>query len=143
MKMIDQIFCDDIRFEQLNKLSLMGVYGDRIVFKVPPGTAAATTGQLPPINLSFFLRFELDRDGLQPDPPPDGFKFRYILNKKEFPLVEGPIKVDPMQTIFSITIKAASLLLEPGVLGFDLKIFSRGREVFSESKRNALKIVKE
>jgi hypothetical protein len=54
MKFLDAIFCDDIRQELNNKLSLMGLYNDRMVLNIN-NENEITWPQ--PINLSALLRF--------------------------------------------------------------------------------------
>ena len=135
MKIIDQIFCDDIRLEQNNKISLMGLYGDRILFKISPEKAAEIKWPIP-IKLSLFLRFEREKEEIRPD----RFEFNYILNNNSLPIVRGSINIDINQIVFNFILGAEGLLLGPGMLGFNLKMYLGNLVIFQEKKENAIRI---
>ena len=137
MKIIDQIFCDDIRFEQHNKISLMGLYNDRIMFKIPPEKSTNIKWPIP-IRLSLFLRFSLGKEEVRPD----RFEFNYVLNKQSQPLISGVIKVDQELTMFNLTMVTEGLALDLGILGFNLKIYAGELVLLSESKEDALRITR-
>lgn len=135
MKLYDIIFCDDIRYEINNKLSLMGLYNDKIVFRTDQK-------QLPPrIKLSALLRFKLEVS----EEYPDRFEFEYIVNNKSLPKLDGIFQIDNNQSLTQIflTLTAEGLPLEPGNLGFSIKIHRGNKLLLSEKHKQAIQVLVE
>jgi hypothetical protein len=89
MKLIDFIICDDIRNELGNKQSLIGVYGENIIFNVPP----PEKGKWPKVlKLAFFIRIKLEQDDDRTKL--NKFRLNVIFNEKIKTLAEGIINVD-------------------------------------------------
>lgn len=136
MRLLEALFCDDVRFELNNKLSLMGLYADRIVFRAAPDKELKWPL---PIRLATLLRFRLDPT----DERPDSFDFEYFMNDKSIVQLSGPMKVDGAQTYMNLTLNAEGIPLELGALGFTIKLKKADKVVFSEEQKHALKILKE
>lgn len=136
MRLRDIVFCDDLRTEINNKFSLMGIYADRIVFKFE--NAEAERWPLP-VKLCLVLRILVD----EKDPDVDFFVFNFKLNGKATEPLSGDVKIRPEQSLITLNIVIDGLPVEKGVLGFDLKLLSKDKEVFSVSENEALKVMSE
>lgn len=134
MKFLDAIFCDDIRQEINNKLSLMGLYNDRMVLNVNK-QVEVTWPQ--PINLSTLLRFSFEKDEEQPD----CFEFEYLLNKKSIIKINGELNNNTNdKNQFQLIINGTGIPLEPGELGFSISLYIRENILLCEKKETALTI---
>lgn len=133
MKLLDALFCDDIRIEINNKFSLMGLYNDRIVY---PNTTS-----FPIITrLAALLRFSLDKKELTIS----NFKFNYFLNEKSILELQGQIQLPPAQRFANLVIQAEGLKLEQGELGYSITIYDeKNEEIFKKNEKCALKIITE
>lgn len=80
MKMVDFIVCDDIRQEVLNKVTLVGIYTDKII--LPPNTKYPAK-----LRLSFFSKFLHEKS----DPRLDSFRVVFYNNDKEIARVDGMV----------------------------------------------------
>lgn len=78
------IFADDIRFEQGNKISVMGIYDEEIV--VQGQTPVLQDGVLP-FRLAFFVRATLEPG----ETVPDSFQLWIHNGKANIPLLQGPV----------------------------------------------------
>jgi len=137
MKLIDALFCDDIRHEINNKISLMGLYNDRIVLR--PGNSAEIKWPIP-INLSTLLRFKLEES----EKHPVQFIFEYFLNNKTLVKIEGNINLDnSAQKIFTLALTGNGIPLEQGDLGFSIKIYDEKNIYLSETKNAVLNVTRE
>ena len=109
MKLLDFIICDDIRQEANNKLSLMGIYNEKIVFqhskKTPPKWPLH-------LKLGCYLRVQFDAN----EPRPNKGFINYKLNGAE--LISAPIEIEleqnPIWVFFLIAENFA--IAEPGKL---------------------------
>jgi len=61
MKITNDIICDDIRYEEQGKLSLMGIYEKNIIFNVTPDKKGIWPK---PFSFSVFLRCRFDEEDL-------------------------------------------------------------------------------
>ena len=84
MKLLDFIVCDDIRYEKGDKLSLMGIFGDKINLQVPKSAPRPLS-----LPLALYLRIFLE----DKDRVPDVFKVVVSLDGKEFAKINGNIRV--------------------------------------------------
>ncbi|MGD9108798.1 MAG: hypothetical protein PVI75_06485 [Gammaproteobacteria bacterium] len=135
MKLYDFIFCDDIRYEQNNKLSLMGLYNDCVIIQVNRGNAINWPL---PMTLASLLRFQIEAN----DEKPDNFEFEYFMNGKHAIKIQGQINIDKTDlSSFNLAIKNRVVPIEPGVLGFAIKLLKKGKLLYSEIKKNAIKIL--
>ncbi|MBU1926831.1 MAG: hypothetical protein ABIH77_03705 [Pseudomonadota bacterium] len=135
MKLYDFIFCDDIRHEQNNKLSLMGLYSDRIIIQSNRMVSIKWPISIP---LALLLRFQIDTK----DEKPDGFELEYFINKKLIANVHGKIneaKIDI--ATFNLTVKNLGMPVEPGKLGFTVKLLKKNKFLYSETKEEAIEIL--
>jgi len=135
MKIIDAIFCEDIRFELNNKLSLMGLYSDQIVFQVS-GLDATETQWPIATTLALLLRFKMDKN----DKHPDQFKFEYLFENSPLINISGEINMDKNQSTISIALLTPQLPLKPGNLGFSIHLFKGDEPVFSYENKTAIEI---
>jgi hypothetical protein len=135
MKLRDYIFCDDIRQEQNNKVSLMGLYNDRINYRIL--SASNVDLKLPmPMRLATFLRIEFEKE----DQRPDSFNFTLFLNEKVLADVSGPLKMDKEQAIANISVNGEGLPLESGEIGFRLRLKKGTEDIFNKEVKLALQI---
>jgi len=95
MKLIDFIVCDDIRQEIGGKVTLVGVYEDRININAPAPDAVRWPVKL---KLGFFIR--LLNDGSAPDM--DGFDLLVLCEKKIICRLSGPLQVTPQQGLMNL-----------------------------------------
>ena len=132
MKFLDAIFCDDIRQELNNKLSLMGLYNDRMVLNIN-NENKITWPQ--PINLSALLRFSLS----EKNEKPDSFEFEYLLNNKNIVKITGDLNVSNYDSSqFQLILNGVGIPLEPGNLGFSIKLYSRKKLLLTEKNGSVL-----
>jgi hypothetical protein len=134
MKFIDIIFCDDIRQELHNKLSLMGLYNDRMVLSVNKENEISWPQ---PINLSALLRFSLE-DGNE---APNSFEFEYWLNKESILKINGELNLiinGKSQFQFQLILSGIGIPLKPGDLGFSIKLYSQKQLLLSKANETAL-----
>lgn len=83
MRISDFIICDDIRFEQLNKVSLMGLYNDRIAITVPEKKSIKWPLVM---SLGLYVRVE----SVEKKIPSDfNFKISFLMNDKELGGLQG------------------------------------------------------
>lgn len=115
MRISDFIICDDIRLEQFNKISLMGLYNDRIAI-----VAEKKTIKWPfVISLGLYIRIESPEEKI-----PSDFKFKitFLMNDKELGGLEG----NGRQATSSIAIIPAKVpqfpITEAGNLKFILSL---------------------
>jgi hypothetical protein len=135
MKIIDAIFCEDIRFELNNKLSLMGLYGDQIIFQ--SGGSVGTDTQWPiATTLALLLRFKMEKN----EKHPDQFNFKYLFENSPLINIGGQINMDKNQSTISIALLTPQLPLKPGNLGFSIQLLERSESVFSYENEAALEI---
>lgn len=134
MKFIDAIFCDDIRYEVNNKLSLIGVYNDQMILRVSDSEKIEWPISM---NLSLLLRFKLEEN----EKNPDHFEFEYILNNNSVVKVNGEFNGSSTQAQFTLTITAC-IPLEPGDLGFSLKLYAKEKLLLSEQQEKSIKVLK-
>ena len=133
MKIIDCIFCDDIRFELQHKVSLMGIYSDRMVFTV---TEDAVINGAISTKLSLFLRIKMEDQMLLPE----RFKFEYFLNSQSLICIEQSIQANKESSFINLALVIPNLMLNVGGLGFVVKLFAKDRRLFIHENMNALKI---
>lgn len=136
MKLLEALFCDDIRFEVNNKLSLMGLYADRLVFRSSPDKELKWPLS---VKLASLLRFRFEVD----DERPDAFDFEYFINEKSTIKMSGIIKADTSKTYMNLTVMAEGIPLEIGSLGFTVRLMKNDKIVFAEDQKHALKIFNE
>jgi hypothetical protein len=134
MKFIDALFCDDIRHESNNKVSLMGLYNDSIVLR--PNVTMEVKWPVS-INLATLLRFSLE----ETEKYLAEFIFEYFLNEKTIIKIDGKINLDNTKKIFTLAITGNGIPLEPGNLGFSIKIYAENHVYLSEINKTALKIM--
>ncbi len=133
MKLLDALFCDDIRVEINNKFSLMGLYNDRMVY---PNTTSFPIFS----RLFAFLRFSFDKSA----PTISNFKFNYLLNQKTILELQGQIQLLAAQRFANLIIQAEGLKLEQGELGYSIIICNeQNEEIFKKHEKSALKIITE
>jgi hypothetical protein len=135
MKLYDFIFCDDIRYEQNNKLSLMGLYNDCIIIYASKKDAIKWPA---PIALASLLRFQVDTS----DEKPDNFELEYFMNKKPIMKIQGQVNIARTGlSAFNLAVKNRVMLIEPGMLGFAIKLLKKNKLLYSKTKENAIKIL--
>jgi hypothetical protein len=137
LRLHNVIFCDDIRNEINNKLSLIGMYDDRIIFR----SHDAKKIKWPiPQPLAILLRFNLKAE----DEHPDRFIFEYILNEKSIAKINGTInKIEKLHASFNLSLRGQGIPLAPGNLGFRIELFNGEKLLLSEDNEQALKIMQE
>lgn len=135
MKIIDAIFCEDIRFELNNKLSLMGLYGDQIIFQVSESVATEIRWPMA-TTLALLLRFKMEKK----EKHPDQFKFEYLFENSPLINISGQINMDKNQSTISIALLTPQLPLKPGNLGFSIHLFEGNELVFSCENKTAIEI---
>lgn len=136
MKLKDAIFCDDIRYENNNKISLMGIYNDRILIKAAPNM---TLSWPIPLRLAIYLRFIID----EKEEHPNSFEFEYLLNNNQLAILKGNMNVVKEHNFATLTVVANGIQIQLGDLGYRLKLFKDKKEIFSLNEPKVIKIVTE
>jgi len=125
MRLIDFIICDDIRQEIGGKVTLVGVYEDRIMINAPSAEALRWPVRL---RLGFFIR--LLNDGSLTDV--DGFDLQVRCNDKTLCRLSGPVQLPPRDRLMNLFFVNSSVRVPgEGGLGVAL-IFKRAGAVVRE-----------
>jgi hypothetical protein len=133
MKLYDKIFCDDIRPEINNKLSLMGIYNDKIILYTQNKNEIKNPLFM---KLALLLRFKLEES----DPFPEIFEFTYFMNKKNITNISG--KVNPTnEKIIMLALVNPQLPLEAGDLNFSIKLLKKDLPLFEKKEQHGIKII--
>lgn len=135
MKIIDAIFCEDIRFELNNKLSLMGLYSEQIIFQSNNNTSREIQWPIA-ATLALLLRFKMEKN----DKFPDQFKFEYFFETHQVIGLNGQINADKNQTTISLALLTPLLPLQPGDLGFSVQLYAENDLIFSYENKSAIEI---
>ncbi|MFH1652612.1 MAG: hypothetical protein ABIE74_00995 [Pseudomonadota bacterium] len=136
MKLDNYILCDDIRNELHNKFSLMGLYADRLIIKVPK---ALEVKWPKPLRLAIYLRLIFNEN----DERPDSFCFTFQILGQKLKSIIGKVIMDEGKTMLNISLIAEGLPISPGKLGFELTLKKANKEIYSERVEQALIIVEE
>jgi len=135
MKLVDVLFCDDIRNELNNKVSLMGLYHDRIVLR-PHGAGKIEW----PIKMSLatLVRFSVKEN----EKKSLNFNFKFYLGDKPIVKIDGEMNLTGNRhPTFCLVLNGTGIPLEPGVLGYSLTIKDKKKEYLSVTNKKALKII--
>ena len=125
MKIIDFIVCDDIRQEVGGKVTLVGVYEDRIMLNAPAPDSVRWPVQL---KLGFFIRLLNDETG----PDIDAFDLQVRCNEKIICRLSGPMKITPRHGLMNLFfVNSAVRFPAEGMLSVAL-LFKKDREVVHE-----------
>lgn len=134
MQLVDILVCDDIRLEINNKVSLMGLYNDRLIFSgSPPENKEPVM-----TKLSVLFRFKFDDE----EKTPNKFEFEYFHNDKSLGKLNGVFQSAAQFSMANLIINIG-VPLQPGDLGFSIKLFAEMQQIFSEKKMAAMKILGE
>ncbi|KJR97180.1 MAG: hypothetical protein VR65_24840 [Desulfobulbaceae bacterium BRH_c16a] len=87
MKIINSIFCDDIRNEEGNKISLMGVYDDKIIFSITPDHKDTWPR---PFSFAVFLRVLIEKGDSEKGIDKMVFSVGQEGRKQDFPVAKVP-----------------------------------------------------
>ncbi|MES2217176.1 MAG: hypothetical protein V4501_02060 [Pseudomonadota bacterium] len=137
MKFIDVLFCDDIRLELNNKVSIMGLYNDRIVFRSSDKSKLEWPIKM---DLSMLVRFSLRKN----DKHPINFIFECFSNENSIVKIDGTTDLATcVGSVFSLVLKTKNINLELGDLGYLFKIYDKDNEYLSKVNKNALTVLAE
>ncbi|HSW70052.1 MAG TPA: hypothetical protein VLI69_07895 [Gammaproteobacteria bacterium] len=137
MKFIDVLFCDDIRVEINNKVSLMGLYNDRIVFRTHDQTKIEWPAKM---DLAILVRLSIS----EKDMHPISFTFECFSNEKSVVKIEGDADLASSNgSIFALILNTKNISLNSGNLGYSIKIFDKDKntEYLSKIDKNALTVL--
>jgi len=133
MKLLDVLFCDDVRFEAKNKLSVMGLYNDRMVY--PKVVKWPVTSRM-----AVLMRFSVDEH----EKLPRSFEFRCFHKEKNVVEVKGEIQPNSSQSVVCLVVSAEGVQLDVGELGYEISMYDEGKEVILNKKNKcALKVMME
>lgn len=135
MKLVDFIFCEDIRFEINNKLSLIGVFSDQIILQVNDISKVTSPFRM---RLAALFRFKIEEVKVHPDK----FELEYFLNDKAIIKMNGAINISNPQLSTNLALTVEGITVEPGNLGFIIKLFNQNDIILSEENMSAMKISK-
>jgi len=127
MKLVDFIVCDDIRQEVGGKVTLVGVYEDRLMINVPNPDAMRWPAKL---KLGFFIR--LLNDGTAP--AMDNFDLQVHCDKKTICRLSGPLKIKKQRGLMNLFfVNSAVRFPSEGTLSVTL-LFKKSDDVVYEIK---------
>jgi hypothetical protein len=127
MKLIDFIVCDDIRQEIGGKITLVGVYEDRLMINAPSPDKVRWPVQL---KLGFFIR--MLNDGTAPEM--DNFDLQVHCNKKTICRLSGPLKIKKQHGLMNLFfVNSAVRFPSEGTLSVTL-FFKKADDVVFEIK---------
>lgn len=138
MKVTDFIICDDVRIEQLNKVSLMGIYNERIAITVPDKAAAKWPFVM---SLGLYIRLDSAPDKM---PPTFDFVIDFIMNDKKLAGIEG-VANSFADTLTAIPVKIPQFpLTGEGTLKFQLTTKKKtGEELFAFTKEISITLMQQ
>jgi hypothetical protein len=87
MKILNFVVCDDIRQELGNKNTLIGVYDNLVIHKVPNVNSVVPAA----LKLAFFIRVKMEKED---SVVPDSFRFESFCNGKVINHAEGRFKIE-------------------------------------------------
>lgn len=120
MRLIDFIICDDVRREQGNKISIMGIYNESIHLNLPSDVKWPIA-----FRLGTYIRIELENH----DPIPDKFIVKVSQNDKNSAKLEGNIAGVGQSRILALPFAINPLPLNGlGFLRLEVEIL-KGNEV--------------
>lgn len=126
MRLADFILCEDIRQEVRNKLSLVGIYSDSILFS--PWLANVPLNW--PIATRFAVYARLLRDGNEPSP--DKFEFKISQMEKQLAVLDGEFASgDPSKPLVLALVIPQLVFPAPGNLEFKI-VLKKGAVVLTE-----------
>jgi hypothetical protein len=133
MKLRDFSFCDEVRFERSNKISVMGLYGDLINLqsKDPSDLKFPIF-----IRLATLLRFDFDKDEVKPD----SFKLILKMNGNVVAEVTGSMAILTNRTQGNIAVNGEGVPIELGDIGFVVSLFNGGQELYSKEVKSAIRV---
>lgn len=135
MKFIDILFCDDIRIEVNNKVSLMGLYNDRIVFH---SYEKKITEWPIKMDLAILIRLIIN----DKDKKPLSFTFEGFSNDKSIAKIEGNTDLSHFDSsVFCLILNTKNIDLNPGNFGYSIKFSDDNNEYLHQVNKNALKIL--
>lgn len=132
---MDAIFCEDIRFEVNNKISLMGLYTDQIIFRFPETPESEIKWPVV-TNLALLLRVRIEKN----EKYPSRFKFAYFLNDKKIATIEGKINTNDNQYLLNLILLTPQISLQPGDLSFFIELLNEQDSLFTYKEECAIKI---
>lgn len=136
MKLLDILFCDDIRRELYNKFSLMGLYNDRLILNV---NKQAKVAWPQPLNLCALLIFSFSTEDRKKQA--NRFEFEYLLNNESKLKMSNELNIVINEGFqFQIAIGSMSIPIMPGDLGFSIKLYKDKELIFSEKNEKKLTI---
>lgn len=126
MKILDYIFCDDIRAEIRSKFTLVGLYQDSINIETNNPDAIKW-----PIGLRFGILLRLLTGTEFPTNKETGFRFELKYNGEKVGTSEGAITInDSNSLVISIPMGPFPVVInQPGAFTFDLRLTRGGKEV--------------
>ncbi len=132
MKLIDFIVCDDIRQENLGKMTFVGVYQDGIEFSENP-EGSLFPGLLP--KLCFYIRFLFEGQSA------DEMELRINFNSEEVARNRGPLTYTDPSKLVSLIIQNANFPVTGlGKFEFHLTLYSNKKELAKFSPAYSLSI---
>lgn len=136
MRISDFIICDDVRQEQFNKISLMGLYNDRIAITVVDKKSVKWPFV---IGLGLYVRIDSDAGKVPND---FNFKIAFLMNDKELGGLEGTGKAsNPSVAVIPAKVPQFPIT-EVGNLKFILSIKDKaGAEIFSHTHSIRVEVV--
>ena len=117
MKLVDFIICDDIRQEVANKVTLVGVYNEKIEF-----ASLANAELIFPlaVKLGFYIRCLVEPK----DVIGNRFELIFAHDGEELTRFVGPFEAKDRKDFFSFTIGASAFPIKgPGMLRVKLNLF--------------------
>ena len=125
MKVLDFILCEDIRKEEGNKSSLMGVFGHSVTFTVMPESPRPIAWRL-----GIFIRVVLEEN----DQQPDRFEVKILSDDDEIAGFEGPLPSKERPKIMAFPLVANPLPI-PGNCQLTVKAtFWSGADLLLEER---------
>ena len=126
MKILDYIFCDDIRVEIRSKFTLVGLYQDSINIETNNPNAIKW-----PIGLKFGILLRLLTGTDLPTNKETNFRFELKYNGEQVGSSEGAITINDSNSVaISIPMGPFPVVInQPGAFTFDLRFTRDGKEV--------------
>ncbi len=125
MRLIDFIFSDDIRHEIGGKVSIMGIYNDKLSFNLPNNVVWPF-----PFRLGIFIRVLVEDS----DQKPNRFSIKLSHNGNDLAGIDGDVKSSDgkLGTIVLPVVLNPLPLPGPGLLQANIKIFSNENILLDE-----------
>ena len=129
MKIINCIVCDDIRHEVGNKVTLVGLYDDKIKIQTPEPLKLKWPLHM---RLSLFARLKFEKN----ETFPSRFEYQILNNDQKILSVPGDIKIADAENPIALSFVSNVAIQTPGKLIFRVEFTKDQKNILEKLETN-------